>query len=39
VIPRPVLAVIASCMMLAATVAGFIYGAITAITQEVWPDL
>lgn len=54
-IPRPVLAMIAGCMMLAATfdtfiigssnrfahaaVAGFVYGAITAITQEVWPDL
>jgi len=38
-IPRPVLAVIAGCMMLAVTAAGFVYGAINTVTRETWPDL
>lgn len=37
--PRPVLTVVAGCMMLAVTVAGFVYGAITTITEDDWPDL
>ena len=38
-ISRAVVTVVAGCMMIAVTVAGFVYGAITAITEETWPEL
>ncbi len=38
-IPRPVLAVIAGCMVVAATSFLVVYAAVSALTDETWPDL
>ena len=38
-IPRPVLAVIVGCMVVAATSFLVVYAAVSALTDETWPEL
>jgi hypothetical protein len=38
-VPRALLAVIAGCMVVAATSFMAVYAAISALTDETWPDL